>query len=405
MKPVLSIIVPTRNRSEYVLHLLKCVLTIEKHDFQIVIHDNSDTMELKNSIKPLLSDQRIKYSHTIRRLSFADTFNKAFLLSDGDYVAFVGDDDGVNPEIVEAARWAKEMDFDSLTPTRVITYGWPNFVMKRHRNFHNSRLIIRRFDGSTRLVVPSQELAKSTSRAFQDFFFLPRLYYGLVKRQLVQQVIDDFGSVFFGSAPDISGSVAITKSVNRAVTIDYPLFIVGSSAGSGAGRGGLGRHVGDLNKEPQTKDFAHNWPIQIPPMYSVQTVWAHAGLEALKSTGRDDMISRFNIALIHAKTLISNPPTFYSLVLRNLWQLFRKREIGVVSLIIRFPFYCLQQVIHNSSLFVWRGLRLGRWISYSHEETQLEDIGQATKALTQFLHSNGIRFSNTISYLCQSVPN
>ena len=60
-RPLLSIVIPTRNRQKYLLSTVASILEITSDDFEIIIHDNSDTDSLKGLITQDCLDPRIDY--------------------------------------------------------------------------------------------------------------------------------------------------------------------------------------------------------------------------------------------------------------------------------------------------------------------------------------------------------
>ena len=122
---ILSIIIPTRNRERYAFDCVMQILESTNSDVQVVIQDNSDTDSLYNKFidSPFLS--RIKYSYSNEVLSFVVNFSNAVSQADGEYVCMIGDDDGINPEIVKFVYWAKENDIEAITPEIRLNYVWP----------------------------------------------------------------------------------------------------------------------------------------------------------------------------------------------------------------------------------------------------------------------------------------
>lgn len=93
-----------------------------------------------------MADPRLVYRHAGARLSITDNHNAAMALS-GEYVCLIGDDDGVNPEIIDAVRWAKANGVDALTPRIVANYCWPDFRTATFGARHASRLYVGRISG------------------------------------------------------------------------------------------------------------------------------------------------------------------------------------------------------------------------------------------------------------------
>jgi glycosyltransferase involved in cell wall biosynthesis len=123
--PLLSIVIPTRNRVPYAISAIQSVLEIPHPRLELVVQDNSDNRELDAWICANVSDPRLRYRYTATPLSFIHNFDAAARLTTGEYVCFIGDDDGVNPEIMDAACWSKSEDLDALVVRQPATYVWP----------------------------------------------------------------------------------------------------------------------------------------------------------------------------------------------------------------------------------------------------------------------------------------
>ena len=123
--PLLSIIIPTRNRQKYTISAITSIIGISTPDLELVVQDNSDSRDLEEYIRNNVDDTRLKYNYTSTPLSMIDNFNTAVGLASGKYLCLIGDDDGVNPEIIEATRWADMNDIDALKPTVSVGYLWP----------------------------------------------------------------------------------------------------------------------------------------------------------------------------------------------------------------------------------------------------------------------------------------
>ena len=112
---LLSILIPTRNRQSYCLSTIESVLKIDGNNFELVVHDNSDTNELEGMISSRFNDGRLIYKYTNADFSPVDNFNAAAGLAVGRFFCFIGDDDSVNPELIHAAEWAERNGVDTLS--------------------------------------------------------------------------------------------------------------------------------------------------------------------------------------------------------------------------------------------------------------------------------------------------
>src|SRR5437868_4233744 len=112
--PLLSIVIPTRNRASYVEHAIHSICTLVGAGVELVIHDNSDTRQLEASIRSLGFSSEISYYYAKHKLSMTENFELAVAKAKGEYVCLIGDDDGVTHEILEGVVWAKAQRLDAL---------------------------------------------------------------------------------------------------------------------------------------------------------------------------------------------------------------------------------------------------------------------------------------------------
>ena len=93
----ISIIIPTRERAEYLHYAIQTALEIEDKNLEIIVCDNASQDNTEVIVKSF-SDPRIIYVNTGTRLSMRENFNRALNESSGDYVIVFGDDDGIVPK-------------------------------------------------------------------------------------------------------------------------------------------------------------------------------------------------------------------------------------------------------------------------------------------------------------------
>lgn len=333
MKYLLSIIMPTRNRSEYAVSAINSILKINSDLFELVVQDNSDDDELEKYLCFNVADRRLKYNHARNRLDVIANFNMGLEMSTGEYFTFIGDDDSVNPEILVAVVWAKQQNIDALTPSLVADYMWPDVRQKYYGAKNSGNLRIKPFTGTITFPDVEQGMLNCVRNACQNlvnFVGLPKVYYGIVKRECMEKVREKTGTYFPGVSPDMSGAMAVASYVNRMCTIDYPLFVPGSSAKSTAGISAQKKHHGRLQDQPHLPDGCwNNWPDVVPEFYAVQTVWAQSGWSALKATGRDDILAEFNVPLLHAMCAVFNPQ-YFTFVLENYYRYIKLSNWSVI---------------------------------------------------------------------------
>lgn len=323
-RPLLTVVIPTHNRFQYVTAAIQSILNNPSLDIELVVNDTSSSPDLEQWVASHVQDPRFRYRHSETPLSMTENYNAALELATGEYVCVIGDDDSVNPEILDAVRWAKTEGIDALTPLISASYGWPDFVSRFYGKAHAGKLYIHPFSGKARYPDVEEEMARCVSNAGQGTFNLPKVYHGIVRRSCLEEVRRRTGAFFKSISPDVYGALTVSNFIKKYCLLDYPLVLPGSSGGSNAGRSAMGRHKGSLRDDPHIKPFKDLvWPGVVPEFFSVQTVWGVAAVEALQAMDRTDLLKRYNVSLLHAICSVSHSD-YLAQTVRNLplaWKL------------------------------------------------------------------------------------
>jgi hypothetical protein len=295
--PVLSIVIPTRNRAEYALCAIRQVLSIDQTDMQLVVQDNSDDDSLRHMCAEYAEDRRLIYNYSPGTLSFVDNFNEAVSLAKGEYVAVIGDDDGVNPEILDVARWARARGVQAIKPGLQAVFFWPNVGLSFTVTTGDTGVfVIEPIAGDVTVRPTGPQLKRLLNDGCQEYLGrdLVKLYHGMVRRDGLERVRETTGSYLGGLSPDIYGAVALSAVIDEVVCIDYPLTIPGVCRTSGSADSGTGRHIGELRDAPHFAGHSeYEWAAEVPEFYSVETIWADSALAAVRDMRRTDLLASF----------------------------------------------------------------------------------------------------------------
>ena len=406
--PLLSIIIPTRNRQKYAISAITSILSISAPDLELVVQDNSDSRDLEEYIRSNINDTRLRYNYTSTPLSFIDNFDAAVSLASGKYLCIIGDDDGVNPEIIEATRWADRNDIDALRQKTVSArYLWPESGVPSTLFTNvstNGVFAINSFSGKVIRPDPEVEMRKLVQRGGFKYLEteIPRLYPGIVKHECLNKVREKTGSFFGGLSPDIFAAVVIANFTKNVVSIDYPLTIDGVSKSSGSAQGARGEHVGSLEDAPHFRyRGTYKWAEIIPRFYSVQTIWADSTVAALKALGRDDLLRDFNLPLLAAYCVAAHPK-YKRIILRDMYKSFRIMNKNQLVGTFQFCYSLLLGPGWGMIKLIPKGIRriLLVLLGIGSKVTRIndvKDIVEATNILTDYLRKNKKRFSDFVS--------
>lgn len=398
--PLLSIVVPTHNRSKYAVKCIEAVLTIDARNIELVVSDTSTDSKLHDVLRSqgnrFLEDARFVYRKIDEPSNLTKNNNDAVAMATGEYVCLIGDDDCISDVAIDAALWAQQNDIDVISQTVSSNYAWPDFQSRLAGKGHAGNLYVPRKLKQPTMRNARTDLEFALANAFQGTDQMPRCYHGIVRRSLLDKVKELTGAYFHGSSPDMSGAVSIACLIENYLEVDIPLTIPGASAGSNSGRSAMNTHKGTLSSETQTSSFQDkDWTDGVPKFFSVETVWAHAGLQSLAKL-KPDLIKEFNFPRLLALADLRHPEY------RSITDLAKMEVAGILS----ESYSRLSTNIQNQRRNEWvRRLR-----HYSRRALiptasggrkhmgDLNDIAAASNALRGYMSLKAFHFS---SYMAQ----
>ncbi len=334
---IISIVIPTKNRKEYAIKTIKQILLSPEPDIQVVIQDNSEDNDLEKLLEPYKHDKRLKYNYSSDVLSFVDNFGIAVSHSNGEYICMIGDDDGINHEIVEISRWAKENNIDAIKPTINSVYFWPNSGINSNDN--SGYMTLSKVSSDIKFVETKTELTKLLRNGCQKYLNLDlvKLYHGIVRRKKIEIIKKKTGRFFGGLSPDIYGAVSLSIAIPKVLCIDYPLTISGICNKSGSADSATGKHTGKYEDAPHLRGHEnYEWSPEVPKFYSVETIWADSSLAAIKEMGYQNMIRKYREESLIAYCIYRHPK-FSKLVKNHYFN--RMKELKMPKYIARINLY------------------------------------------------------------------
>lgn len=304
---LLTVVVPTHNRSQYAIACVQGLLDIFSEKLQIVVHDTSNDECLLAQWAATNTDLRLRYVHWRERLSMTENHERALALAEGEYICLIGDDDCVSARILQVAEFARQNGIGCLTPRVKAMYSWPDFRTRILGAAHAGKVYLESFDGKLQVLDSAPGLRATLAVACQGTDELPKLYHGLVRRELLDNLRASNGRVFFGTSPDMSAAVGLALLCEQHHVIDLPFTLPGASSGSNTGRSAVNKHKGDLDKDAHMQPFRDlQWPEVLPRFFSVETVWAHAAWETMSASAAEEWLPVFSLRHLYALCLFNH---------------------------------------------------------------------------------------------------
>ena len=255
-EPKFSVVIPTRERCETLHYAINTILNQTYDDFELVVMDNASQDETKDVVYDF-EDDRIKYYQSPERLSMQDNWELALSKVKGQYVTFIGDDDGFIPEGLSLS--AKIVDaFPECMAIKWQeghNYWWPNVIYEPNRN-----VLFATFGNTFHL----SDSKKSLQMLFDDpvsYSDLPSVYHGIVKKELLAYITNKKGSYFLSKAVDVYSGIINAYFTENYIYSSYPLSVKGVS-GKSAGTSHLfkGKKGEDIRKT-YSEEYGEMGPI------------------------------------------------------------------------------------------------------------------------------------------------
>jgi len=377
--PLLSIVIATKNRLNFCINCIETILEYPHTDFELIVQDNTDNMDLKDYVESTIKDPRFIYQYTPPPFSYIDNFNAALELANGKYVCMIGDDDGICSTLFDMVRWADKHEVDSVCPQTFIDFYWPGAFHQDGKGY----LYMPWFSKKVWRNDPKVNLQPLIEDGIINYmqFNLPKLYHGFIKRSYFEEIKSKNGYYIGGLSPDIYAAVSMSNMVRNHVVIDFPLTISGACHVSATVAGFTGGHSGKLEDAPHFRDRGpYLWDPLIPSFYSVSTIWAESALKAIRENNIPVHLEKINLMKILTRSIL-DAPAHYTLFLEESLKMTEKNPLLFK---INLFFWIVVTFIQIYSLKVLRRLR--RMIfRHAIRMTPIYDIKEATTKTNQLL--------------------
>jgi glycosyltransferase involved in cell wall biosynthesis len=378
MSYILSIIIPTKNRYSTLLPLLDALCSFISNNFEIVIQDNSENNEAILNYLESNNDVRLKYFYCNDKLSVIDNSDLAVNHAIGDYICFIGDDDGVMPYIVEVIEWMELNGIKALKSFKP-NYYWPDQKSNYLSNDTSGNLKHERFNYSIKKVDAKEALDFTLRKGGTSMKMLPCLYHGIVKKEVLNEIFEKCNTFFPGPSPDMANGVALTKFIKEYTYVDFPVVISGKSAKSTGGQGVMHKHVSrieDVGHLPL--NTSKEWTDKIPKYWTGPTIWAESVLKAIDNCDIATGKNKFNYTYLYASLYVFN----YA----NRMVIFKNFQHNIFS----FNFYISYIDILNNRVHVFLK---NRFSSSIEKYANVKNIGEAIKLINEKVDKSKLGFN------------
>lgn len=299
MDYLVSVVVPTKNRYKYLKNLIRLIDGFHLDELELVIQDNSDdNTEILEYLKNY-SNGNIHYYYSTDKLTMSTNADAGIRNAKGEYVCYIGDDDGVCKNIVECVRWMKNNRIDGIKSSQVIFHYNEELEQPSRLSIVNKGCVAHIED-------PMSLLRQANRRGLiLADSHIPMVYQSIIKKTVLDRVYERGGTHFPGVVPDVSGGVCICFELKKYAVIGMPVVINGLSKNAAGGVFTKDKN-GILKLEDVsfiTQQARDEWDKRLPRLWYGSSVWTNAGIKALEYMGAKDMAANVNIEYSLARAL------------------------------------------------------------------------------------------------------
>lgn len=247
-----SLIIPTRNRAEYLRHAINTCLACDDPDIEIIVSDNNSVDNTRQVVAGF-HDKRIIYLNTGVSLSMRQNFEFSLQHATGDYLLYIGDDDGIFKNGFASLRRLLESHKPDVVNWRHITYIWPAQDEQRQDGIFKFRY--RDFFGEAIEKNPKNILADLSIAKITNYRDGANIYHGCVSRKIIDRALKITPYYFMSQIPDVYTSIMNLVLAENFVWFRNPVTIAGESPKSNGAAFSTKSELSSLKKEI-TSDFS-----------------------------------------------------------------------------------------------------------------------------------------------------
>jgi hypothetical protein len=220
--PAFTILIPTRDRAQLLELSLRSALTQEFDDYEIVVSDNSTTLETREVVEHASSD-RIRYVKTPRSLSMPDSWEFAASHVRTEYVAVLSDDDAVAPKFLRRVAEALASNDCEFVTWRRAAYVHDEWIVESTRN-----TLLAAPESRATVLRESKPVLERLLR-LQAEEATPIILNTCWPTALITEARRNGGVFFVGPTPDYGGGAMLLGMTKQYAHIEEALVLGGTS--------------------------------------------------------------------------------------------------------------------------------------------------------------------------------
>ncbi len=263
--PLISILIPTRDRADTLALCLKAMRLHRTRDLEIVVVDTSRTGSARAAAAQAAElDDRVRYVSAAQSTSQRHSFELALAAARGDYLAIIGDDDGY---VLGSLDWLA----DRLKRTPVdavrwypLLYIWPS-LSQDGAGFFDIELA--KCNGGSAILPAAPLAARNLVGKHEGSWSNILVYHGMISRGVYERMKARLGGTFFAyPMADTFAHNLLPFACDSYLQVNDFVSIYGMShwsANASWSRNGSGEEAAEANRwmdESKVDELGRNQP-------------------------------------------------------------------------------------------------------------------------------------------------
>lgn len=248
--PRFTIIIPQKNRSEYIGHTIRTCMMQDYPNLEILVSDDCSDDDSVKVVQQLMAiDSRVKLFAHEKHLGMRDNFEFVLNQVKPGYVMALGGDDGLAPGAIR-----RMLEILRETNTQLLTWT-PHIFYYPEASTGSSILCVRRYSKYLVKKLKSKDYLHKIAKSFNYATYDCPMFYikGVASTELVDRVKSRTpdGSFYTCPTPDGFSGVVLAGEVDEYSFTNEPLSITGSSPKSQ----GKNYHRNDEQSKKESEEF------------------------------------------------------------------------------------------------------------------------------------------------------
>ena len=221
--PKLTVIIPTRERADTLFHTLRTVLEQEYENLEIIVSDNA-SIDNTRQVVSQFTDVRLRYINTGNRIGMSENWEFALSHVTGDFVMYLGDDDGLLPHACSDIATILVTSSKKAVIWSKPNYNWPSNLVSP--NEINVKICYDLVEMQSRLLL------RAVADGRTSYGRLPVLYAGFVSMGTIVAIKNKTGKFFHSITPDVYSGIVLADALPNYLYSFRPFSINGGSGHS-----------------------------------------------------------------------------------------------------------------------------------------------------------------------------